>query len=158
MRRSAICLAISLVSTPGLAIADCPALGAQYHLAGQAEAATLTLRPSTQHLAYSDLEIALSIPGQDAEFLFDPVQSQGYGSVFAVARDAGMQDLDLPMQVFALAANGQLVPSDPPVPQGAEAAPDAIYIAGLGSALWYATNGADTPALLEQGLWYLACH
>jgi hypothetical protein len=149
-------LALVLLLVAGAAQAECLGEGAQYAPASDPEGsmARLHLRPVDHPTAYSDLELDLLIAGRPPE-VFRPEQSQGFGGTYLLADGPRLADLDFPVLFLASGPDARLVPYPEFLPQGSARAPDAVFITGLGSALWYATNGGAEPVILADEIWYL---
>ncbi len=162
MRRSDIFqrteLALVLLLTAGGAQAQCPALGTTYHLASDPAGAqaSLTFRSAAETSAYSDLDLVLSVATPAISFTFSPTQSQGYGTLFASARDPVLAETEIPLDLFEVGPDGRLLPYVDTLPQATSTAPAAMFLGGLGQQLWYANTGLDTRINLPSGLWYRA--
>ena len=129
-----VVLAAGLAPT-GLS-AGCQTDGATYRMLGDG-GPEIVMRKATGGVGASDLDLVLTVPGQAAPFRFQPIQSQGFGSTFAVpvppetpenADDAPREDTltempgrqassadpfgdaDFPLALFATGADGRLVP------------------------------------------------
>lgn len=164
-RTSALLLAVVL--TPAGAIAQCLASGAVYELAAtEASAVTLRLGPAPFSGPGGDLMVELV--RHDTPLLqLQPIPAMGHGGVqlfpltdpdSADAPDLNPAEAESGLPVLALSAgaDGRLYPLSQGFPQPAEAAPEAIVVAGLAATLWYATNGGADPVSIADGIWYRA--
>ncbi len=158
-----------LLFVPAAAPAQCLTDGARYHMVGEPQA-ELVLRKDAEGNGASNLDLILTVPDRTDPFLFQPVQSQGFGSIFAVPElDAiasddetipkddtltempgggasvsdPFADADFPLYLFARNADGKLVPYKTP-------APDAMDLPEPASP----APDAILIAQLASNLWY----
>jgi hypothetical protein len=159
MLRLRICLNLSvlgLLASP--AFAGCPALQAQYRMADDPDGAIaqLALVPAKDPSAYSDLDLVLTAPDLAAPERMALTASNGYGATYAIPLGPLMTGDSLPLEVFA-DVDGRLSPFPGTLPQADSAAPDAIFVTGLGQIMYYATSVTPAQVFIPSGMWYLTC-
>lgn len=154
----AFLLASPFALLPAPALAGCPAAGAVYHMATDAEGARAVLRIERDANLMTGMVLVLALPGLDP-VRFEMIQAQGYGStsawplpgtVFSEEATEG-----LPLAMFDTAGD-RLVPYADILPFADSSAPAAIYVTGLGPTLWYGATLREERIALPQEMWYRA--
>jgi hypothetical protein len=162
MRLWPIFLGLELAAALPALAADCPAAQARYAPAAPGMGtAELVLTVAEVPSAQTDLSLVVIAPGLALPLALEMIQANGYGSMAAfpvgtTLFEGGEEgERGFPLMVFRADPAGRLI-AEERVPQGADPAPDAILVEGLGAALWYAT-GAEGPRVdLRPGLFYRA--
>ena len=155
MRKALMFAALALAALPGFArAADCKGKDARYAMA-EADAKdfslTLTLRP--EPMAWSDLDVVLKTPTRT--FRFSLTASNGYSYNYAVQEEPVISTEESDsgengsQRIYFFNKDLDLLE----MPQGANAAPDMIFMPDFGGALWY--DGNDPREYLPIGMWRL---
>jgi len=133
---------------------ECAVEDAVYEMADDA-GGQLVFERREHSTAYSDVDIAVTAGDVPQRFGFRLTASNGYGNFYAIPDDESVSEDGL-IVFFFQRRGDRLVPSEHDMPASGEPAPDAVFMPGLGSALWYGTNGSADPVAIPTQIWYRA--
>ena len=127
--------------------APCPATGARYRLLAD-PAYRITLEPSPEPNAASDLRLHLHTPQAQRSFAFVIANGYGHTRLLRLPHDAqdDVQD-ETPLPGF-FAFTADMAMLDNP-PQSDTPAPAWLFVPDLGPALWYEPHGEGNSGLQE---------
>lgn len=133
---------------------ECATQRAVYEMA-DATGGQLVFERRDHPTAYSDLDIAVTAGDVPQRFGFHLTASNGYGNFYAIPDDESVSEDGL-IVFFFQRRGDRLVPYEHGIPASGAPAPDALFMPGIGSALWYGTNGSENAVAIPTQIWYRA--